>query len=177
MWTWRATAARTVLVLALASAGCEPPAPLVELRRTVRASDLSQLTDAERSALGCDPCVLLRLERPGRALALAANARPDLGLGEADLLAAEVHEHGSLLSDERTIVDLLLVPSDSGRSALAVLKAADESADYAVLIGGEVIAITTPAAWPKRIWIGRFRRSEEADALRRKLGLPLALAP
>jgi hypothetical protein len=177
MWNWRAAAARTALILAFGTAGCERPAALVELRRVVRAADLSQLTDAERSALGCDPCVLLRLERSGRVMGLAANARPDLGLGVTDLLAAEVREHGSLMSDERTIVDLLLVPSDSGRSALVELKAVDARADYAVLVAGEVIAITTPAAWPRRIWIGRFRRSEEADVLRQKLGLPLALAP
>lgn len=170
----RVAAASAVLLLLLAA--CEP-APLLELRRAQHVSDLSSLTDAQRDALGCDPCVLLGFQRSSRVVRIAAPARADLALAAADLSAAEIREHGSLMSDERRIVDLLLVPSDSGRKALAALKAEHERADFALLHGGEVIALTSPATWPERIWIGRFRRTAEADALRLRLELPLAATP
>jgi hypothetical protein len=155
--------------------GCGEPA--LELRRVAFELDPAALLPHERERLGCDPCVRLD-SHPGyrAAPALVGPPSAELRLAHADLLRAEVRERPALTAS-RMIYDLSLIPHERAHESLARFREQHPTARMSVELDGGVIGVVPTAPWPDKVWIGRFREREAAEAYPRPPGLPVEFVP
>lgn len=157
-----------VACLALALAACAEPA--LELRRVAYLAS-GELTPVQREFLGCDPCVRLEMERAFGPVALSGRERPDLVLTAADFVRAELRSQFGPGGSRAVVHDLLLVTRPGVRPQLEALRSARAVQQIAVSFEGRVIALTSPATWPERIFIARYRDPDEVPDLVERFGL------
>ncbi len=159
-----------ITCLVLGGAACAEP--VLELRRVVHVQD-GELTPAQRELLGCDPCVRLEVDPAFGPLVLYGGARPDLLLARSDLARAELRRQPAPLGFDGAVDDLLLVTRPAARARLEALRAGGAVRQVAVSLDGRVIALTSPATWPERVFLARYRDAAAVPDLVRRFRLPL----